>query len=124
MKNIINWVVLPSIIFHRAVKFYSHLLDITPEITKLNGRSHAYFRQPDGSTGVALTTKADNFKPGKGRGILVYFNGGDDLNILLSKVKKAGGQVLTTKTKASDEIGYYAIIFDTEGNKVGIHSRK
>ncbi|MEJ2634571.1 MAG: VOC family protein [Calditrichia bacterium] len=58
------------------------------------------------------------------RGTLVYLNGGNDLNVYLSRVEKAGGKVVVPKTRINDDIGYFALFMDTEGNKVAFHSRK
>jgi len=58
------------------------------------------------------------------KGVLLYLNGGENLNIPLSKVEIAGGTVVLTKTKISDEIGYYAIFIDSEGNRLALHSMK
>ncbi|MGB1242276.1 MAG: VOC family protein, partial [Chitinophagales bacterium] len=55
-------------------------------------------------------------------GSLVYLNGGSDLATPLSRVGAAGGEVVVPKTKISDEIGYFAIFMDTEGNKMAFHS--
>jgi len=49
-------------------------------------------------------------------------NGGDDLSTPLARVEAAGGQVEMPKTKISDEVGFMAIIRDTEGNRVAFHS--
>jgi predicted enzyme related to lactoylglutathione lyase len=53
---------------------------------------------------------------------LVYLNGGKDLSVVLDRVEKAGGKIMLPKTKIDDEMGYYAIFNDCEGNKVGLHS--
>ena len=38
-------------------------------------------------------------------------------------MEAAGGKVVESKTKISDEHGYMALIIDTEGNRVALHSR-
>lgn len=67
--------------------------------------------------------KGEHRKPGTG-GVLIYFNGGEDLNIPLSKVEEAGGKVIFPKTLIMPEAGYFAILTDSEGNKVALHSMK
>ena len=44
--------------------------------------------------------------------------------LFFSRVEDAGGKVIMPKTKISDEIGYMAFFFDTEGNKLAFHSSK
>jgi predicted enzyme related to lactoylglutathione lyase len=56
-------------------------------------------------------------------GTVIYFNGGDYLNTVLDRVEPAGGKIPLPKT-GSDENGYVAFFFDTEGNTVGLQSMK
>ncbi|MDZ4711696.1 MAG: hypothetical protein SGI89_05155 [bacterium] len=42
----------------------------------------------------------------------------------MNRIEKAGGKVITPKSKVTDEIGYIAVFYDTEGNKVALHSPK
>jgi len=57
-------------------------------------------------------------------GSLIYLNAQPDLQIVLNRVEAAGGNVLKTKTLVSEEqnLGYWALIKDTEGNRVALHS--
>ena len=55
-------------------------------------------------------------------GALLYLNAGEDLQAMLDKVEKNGGQVILPKTEISPEMGYFALFIDTEGNKLGLHS--
>lgn len=65
----------------------------------------------------------EGYKPSPD-GVMIYLNGGDDLNVPLSRVEQAGGKVIMPKTHLSDEVGYMAIFRDTEGNRVAFHSPK
>jgi len=40
----------------------------------------------------------------------------------LDKVEVNGGKVIVSKTAHADEIGFFALFLDTEGNKIGLHS--
>jgi predicted enzyme related to lactoylglutathione lyase len=55
-------------------------------------------------------------------GARVYLNGGQNLLNVLNRVEAAGGEIIVNKTKISDEIGYFAVFEDTEGNHVALHS--
>jgi len=55
-------------------------------------------------------------------GAKVYLNGGKNLLTVLNRIEQAGGEIITPKTKISDEIGYYAVFEDTEGNHICLHS--
>jgi predicted enzyme related to lactoylglutathione lyase len=54
---------------------------------------------------------------------LIYLNGGDDLDVVLSKVEQAGGKIILPKTGIGPH-GFMAHFEDSEGNKVALHSRK
>ena len=56
------------------------------------------------------------------KGVLIYLNGGDDLSIPLAKIEPAGGTIIVPKTMISDEVGYFAIFMDCEGNRLALHS--
>jgi predicted enzyme related to lactoylglutathione lyase len=57
-------------------------------------------------------------------GTLVYFTAhSGDLDNELGRVENAGGKVFQPKTLISDDVGYMAVIGDTEGNRIALHSR-
>jgi predicted enzyme related to lactoylglutathione lyase len=59
------------------------------------------------------------------QGALLFLSCGPDLSAALAKVEPAGGKVVLPKTLIpGGEAGYMAIILDTEGNRVGLHSPK
>lgn len=57
--------------------------------------------------------------------MLVYFAAqSGDLSVELTRVEYAGRKVLVPKTLMKDDIGYMAVIEDSEGNRIALHSRK
>jgi len=42
--------------------------------------------------------------------------------IILDKVEKNGGKIVTPKTPHADGNGYFALFLDSEGNRIGLHS--
>ena len=122
MAHAINWFEIPAKNFERAVKFYSTILGVSMEKSNMLGYDMGFFPSEQGEVAGAVVT-ADGYVPND-KGTVVYLNGGNDLNTVLSKVEKAGGKVAVPKTKITDEYGYFAIFIDTEGNKVGLHSSK
>ena len=60
--------------------------------------------------------------PSGGMGTLVYF-GCEDCAVEQGRVEKAGGKVHQAKFSIG-EFGHCALIVDTEGNMVGLHSMK
>ena len=121
-KYPVNWFEIPASNFNRAVKFYSTVLDKELPVSHMNGSDMAFFStEPLEVSGVIIS--GEGAEPSN-KGILLYLNGGDDLNLSLNKVESAGGTIVVPKTKISDEIGYYAIFIDTEGNRLAFHSAK
>ena len=76
-----------------------------------------------GSSG-ALVKNEKEYKPSK-EGTLIYFTSpSGDLSNELSRVEKAGGKILIKKKKIGGDNGFMAVILDTEGNRVAMHSRE
>ncbi|HSG32694.1 MAG TPA: VOC family protein [Thermodesulfobacteriota bacterium] len=118
--NVINWFEIPAKDIDRAVKFYNDIFNADLKVVDFNGTKMAIFSEDYTKTGGAILQ--NEFSEPSKTGTTVYFSGGNDLSDVLSKVNNAGGQVVTEKTKISDEYGYFGIFIDSEGNKVGLHS--
>jgi predicted enzyme related to lactoylglutathione lyase len=115
------WFEIPSIEFNRAVKFYQDVMDVKLNEETMDGIQLGIFPHDNTSVSGAVV-KGRDLKPNE-NGSIVYLNGGDDLAVPLSKVENAGGKVLFPKTLINDCVGYIAHFLDSEGNRVGIHSR-
>ncbi len=123
MKNLINWFEIPVSDMSRAVKFYCETLSLEKmEQANMGEAQMSFFPHKDANVSGALV-KHNGFEPGE-KGVLIYFDGGDDLNNVLAKVEEAGGKVVQQKTQITPEIGHYGIFQDTEGNRLGVHSHK
>jgi hypothetical protein len=55
-------------------------------------------------------------------GTLVYFNT-EEINEELSRVETAGGKIIRSKQNIGD-YGFIALVEDSEGNMIGMHSQK
>jgi len=64
----------------------------------------------------------DAYKPSETHGPLIYFSC-KDLNDELQRVEDAGGKIVQAKTQISEDIGYMALLIDTEGNRIALHSK-
>ncbi len=121
MSNAINWFEIPATNFEAAVDFYGKVLDGEILTQDMMGMQMGFLPAGEGNVGGAVVA-GEGYKPST-EGALVYLNGGDDLNVPLSRVEAAGGKVLMPKTKISDEIGHMAIFLDNEGNRLAFHSQ-
>jgi len=120
MKNLISIVEIPTTDFPRAVKFYQTILDISIEEVDMAGTQMGLLPGDEGTVNVALV-KSNDYAPSSD-GTVVYLNAGNDLQPTLDKIVLHGGQVIVPKTEISPEMGFFALFFDTEGNKLGLHS--
>ncbi|HEX5056603.1 MAG TPA: VOC family protein, partial [Gammaproteobacteria bacterium] len=59
---------------------------------------------------------------GSTNGVLVYF-GCEDCAVEESRVGKAGGSIKRPKMSIG-QYGFISLVFDTEGNMIGLHSMK
>ena len=72
--------------------------------------------------GGAVVSTDDFHKPSATEGPLIYLNGNPDVQQVLDRVEKAGGKIMAPKMEISPEYGFMAVIIDTEGNRIGLHS--
>jgi len=122
MKNAINWFEIPVKDFGRAKKFYETLFG--SPVTEMPHPVLKYGMLPaDMENGVGGgIVQGDSYEP-TDNGVLIYLNGGDDLSAPLSRVEKAGGKIILSKTPIGPN-GFMAHFLDTEGNKLALHSMK
>lgn len=122
MSNRITWFEIPVSDFDRARQFYEAIFAIEMEVSKINGYKMAFF--PDGSQSVSgAICFGEGYIP-SGAGSLLYLNADPDLNLVLDRVALCGGRILVPKTLISEEVGYYAFIVDTEGNRIALNSAR
>jgi predicted enzyme related to lactoylglutathione lyase len=80
------------------------------------------FPVPDHSFISGALTYAPDFYEPQANGTLVYLNANPDVQLVLDRVEAAGGKIIVPKTEISPDIGFMAVIHDTEGNRVAFHS--
>ncbi len=120
MKSLISIFEIPATDISRAINFYQAILDINIEKIEMPEMEMGIFPYEEQVvTGVII--KAEGDKP-SANGVTIYLNGGDNLQIILDKVEKNGGEIIVPKSPHADESGFYALFLDSEGNKIGLHS--
>lgn len=127
MKKVIDWFEIYTSDFDRAKKFYTTVFDCGFKETTVNNERHSRMRyaifessENKQEIGGALV-RMDEAKPGIG-GVLIYF-ATEEINTALSRVEAAGGKVIRRKLNVGD-FGSIALIEDTEGNMIGLHTKK
>ena len=125
-RNVVGWFELPVKNMERAMKFYETVLDVKLSRHQMGPLDMAWFPFVDNGAGSAgsLVKHDEYYAPSKD-GVLVYFTAhSGDLANELGRVAAAGGKVLQSKTMIAEDYGFMALILDTEGNRVALHSRE
>ncbi|MFY9309168.1 MAG: VOC family protein [Bacteroidia bacterium] len=122
MENLINWFEIPATNFTRAVGFYKGILNVEIKETEMFGTNIGFFPS-NGRNVTGAIVQGNDYKSSKD-GVILYLNGGEDLQVILNKVEKYNGKIIVPKTQISPEMGYFAMFIDTEGNKLALHSIK
>jgi predicted enzyme related to lactoylglutathione lyase len=55
-----------------------------------------------------------------GKSVVFYINV-VDIEAVIPRIKQAGGAILKSKTLIADNVGWYAVFHDTEGNEIGLY---
>ena len=124
MDNAISWFEIGTTDLARATKFYEAILNVSLIPMDLPNIKMRMFPLDDMGKGIggALVDSVGFHKPSATDVPLVYRNGNPDLQKVLDKVEAAGGKIMVPKTEISPEYGFMAVIIDTEGNRIGLHS--
>ena len=127
-SNMVGWFEIPVLDMDRAVTFYNEIFQIDIKVQEFGPTKMGWFPFPKDvnakGAGGSLIHNPDHYQPSK-QGALVYFTSRTgDINDELSRIEVAGGEVLKVKTQISEDHGYMALITDTEGNRIALHSLK
>lgn len=120
MENLINWFEIPATDFGRALSFYKAILEIEIKEAEMFGTKMGFF-PADGNNISGAIVQGEDYEPST-NGVLVYLNGGNDLQKVLDKIEPNNGKIIVPKTQISPEMGYFGMFIDTEGNKMAVHS--
>ena len=125
LGNALNWFEIPVQDFDRAKKFYESILNFQMPESTIGPKRMGFFLYDykDAKVGGAIVHHPAFNKPSP-QGALIYLNCQPDLQVSLEKVEASGGKILEQKTLISEEqqLGYQALIMDSEGNRVALHS--
>lgn len=123
-KSAISWFEIAATDLDRATTFYETIMGVQLIPMDLENIKMRMFPVADmmNDIGGAIVDSGGFHKPSATDGVLIYLNGNPDVQQVLDKVEAAGGKIFLPKTEISPEFGYMAIIIDTEGNRIGLHS--
>lgn len=121
VKNQIVWVDIPVIDLDRAIAFYSQVLSAPITMETVPGFSFALL--PHAGTNVSgCLVRTNDSKPSQ-NGPLVYMNVEGRLDDAVAAAERNGGKVSQSKHQIGEH-GFRAVIIDSEGNRVALHSKE
>ena len=118
MANQIVWCDIPVQDLERATRFYAAVLGREVKRHDFSG-AVGILPHNHGEVGGCLLTGQEE-KPGKD-GVMIYLNASGRLDEAVGAVAANGGRVIKPK-HAIGPFGYRAIVIDSEGNRVALHS--
>jgi uncharacterized protein len=120
--NPVGWFEIYVYDMERAKAFYEGMLEV--ELQPLGGPDLEMWSFPMDESGPGISgalTRFEGFGPGPG-GTVVYF-ACEDCAEEVARAANAGGEVMKDKFSIG-EFGFAAIVKDTEGNVIGLHSMR
>lgn len=117
----VNWFEIPVIDLPRAQAFYERILDKALRREAMGEQTLAVFPYQDPGVGGCLMQASGTQTPVNG-GTMVYLNAQPSLNAVLARVESAGGSVVQPRVDLPGDMGCYAHVIDTEGNRIGLHA--
>ena len=120
MNNPVGWFEIYVQDMARAKRFYGQVFNT--EFTRIRGDGvdlEAFPMQPNGRGITGALIKMEGFPSGQ-NSVLVYFIC-EDCAIQAAKAVDAGGQLVKAKTSIG-MYGHFALVRDSEGNMIGLHS--
>ncbi|HPT20117.1 MAG TPA: VOC family protein [Methanothrix sp.] len=122
--NIVGWFEIPVLDMDRAVRFYETVFEIKLDRRQLGPLEMAWFPWVEGGMGSSGSLVRSEFHKPSDEGVRIYFTAfSGDVAVEAGRVAAAGGEVLMPRTQISEDIGYMAVVRDTEGNRICLHSR-
>lgn len=123
LGNALNWFEIPVSDFARAKKFYETIFDYQMPESEMGPAKMGFllYDFQNGKVGGAIVHNPGFYSPSD-NGSLIYLNCQPDLQVVLDRVTDAGGIILQSKTEIGQNLGFWALIKDSEGNRVALHS--
>lgn len=120
MNNPVGWFEIYVDDMNRAKAFYESVFGI--QLSKLESpgiEMWAFPMQPNSYGAPGALVRMPGFAAGA-NSVLVYFNCAD-CSAEAAKAQKSGGRIQKEKMSIG-QYGYIALVIDTEGNMIGLHS--
>jgi hypothetical protein len=121
----IHWFEIPVHDLDRAQRAFEAVLGrpmrreaMGPEVTLA-----VFEYAPESGCGGCLIAGGAGLQPGRS-GALVYLNAEPSLNAAVGRAESLGLRIEVPRVDLPAGMGAYAVIIDTEGNRVGLHAQQ
>ncbi|MGO4302898.1 MULTISPECIES: VOC family protein [unclassified Cupriavidus] len=114
---LINWLEIPVTDMRRAVEFYEAVFESPLRRETMGDVDLAVFTHAE-SAGALVS--GERYRSSAFYGPVPYLNA-PQLDDVLARVSYAGGRTVHGPVQLPDNMGRYAHITDSEGNRIGLH---
>ena len=118
----IDWFEIPVRDLDRAQTFYETLLGTSMRREAIGPQTLVLFDYDDASGVGGCLLAGPTIPAPSENGTLVYLRAEPTLDAVLARLPKAGGRLLTPKVQLPGDMGCFAHVADSEGNRVGLHA--
>ena len=116
----LTWFEIAATDLGRATRFYEAVLGRAMKAETMGNMTMSVFPyQQPGVGGCVLAGEGHAPSP---NGTVIYLNAGPKIDAALARVTKAGGKIVLPKTALPGNMGFFAHVIDSEGNRVGLHA--
>ena len=123
-RNLFGWIEIPVGDMDRAKAFYEKVFQVEISIHDFGGVLMGWFPFAEGKPGASGSlVMHDDYRPSMTDGAVVYISC-EDVSEELSRIAEAGGEVLRDKTEIGGGHGFMALMQDSEGNRIALHSNR
>jgi uncharacterized protein len=125
IQHAVDWFEIPCVEIDRAQTFYQTILNtrLHRENCSGPGMTMAVFPACGDDAVRGALQSGPGVAPPSLHGTLIYLNAGASVDAALARVNAAGGHIQMPRTALPDDLGFIAHIIDSEGNRVGLHSK-
>jgi predicted enzyme related to lactoylglutathione lyase len=122
MKHALSWFEIPCQNLPQAQAFYEAVLACTLRPEPMGPSQGAVFPYDgEDAVGGCLMAGPTAPQPANG-GTLVYLDCSPSLDAALARVAPAGGRIALPRQALPEGMGFFAHIWDPDGNRIGLHA--
>jgi uncharacterized protein len=119
--NLAGWFEIPVTDMERAKAFYEAVFDLQLDVHQMGTQEMAWFPMVEGAYGAGgALVRGQGYLPTH-TGVVIYLMVAD-IESTLERVSAKGGRILARKCAIGD-YGFIGFLADSEGNRIGIHSK-